>query len=255
MVEELDESDQSRFEHRLQHPCFLQPKQAGVGVWRYMNLAKYVSLLTSRRLFLTRLDKLSDPFEGTLPKAWAEKMTEWIAEAGQGSFDELRPVYSKNRYCVFVSCWHISNYESEAMWRLYGSTDGGIAVRTTYEKLTESVRSERHGYIGLVKYIDYDAALFPDNNALHPVMHKRVSFRHEQEVRVVLWDPAHFNTSELAPAARTLPWDVREFANDVYVDPAAPEYFYEAVHDVTAAFAPELASKLKWSRLRNTPTL
>lgn len=247
--------DQSLFENRLLHPCFQQPKQRGVHLWRYMNLAKYVSLLCSKGLYLPRLDKFSDPFEGTLPKLWVELMAKWLPEKDQGTFDELRPVYKKTRHCVFVSCWHISNFESEAMWRLYGSVDGGIAVQTTYEELAESIRDERDGYIGMIKYIDYNNALFPDNNALHPTMHKRLAFRHEQEVRIIRWDPKYFHAAESSPNAMTLSWDARKYAHRVYIDPLAPQYFFDAVKSVTEALAPELASKLQWSRMKDSPTL
>ena len=250
-----DPSDQSLFANRLLHPCFPQPNQRGVRVWRYMNLAKYVSLLCSKKLFLPRLDKFSDPFEGTLPKQWVEQMKIWMQEADQGNFEDLRPVYKNNRHCVFVSCWHISNFESEAMWRLYGSVDGGIAVQTTYEDLAASIRDEPDGYIGIIKYVDYDTALLPDNNSLHLTMHKRIAFRHEQEVRVIRWKPEYFHTVGTAPNAVTLSWDARKHARGVYVDPTAPQYFFDAVKSVTEALAPELASKLQWSTIRDTPAL
>ena len=35
-------------------------------LWRYMDFAKFVSLLESRALFFVRADKLDDPFEGAL---------------------------------------------------------------------------------------------------------------------------------------------------------------------------------------------
>lgn len=47
---------------QLSHPCFPQQRDANVKVWRYMDLAKLISLIQSRRLYLARLDQLADPF-------------------------------------------------------------------------------------------------------------------------------------------------------------------------------------------------
>jgi hypothetical protein len=44
-------------------------EQAGEhdGVWRYMSLTKFVSMLDTKSLYFSRTDKLSDPFEGSYP--------------------------------------------------------------------------------------------------------------------------------------------------------------------------------------------
>lgn len=38
-------------------------------IWRYMSLAKFMSLLDTRALFFARSDRLGDPFEGSYPIA------------------------------------------------------------------------------------------------------------------------------------------------------------------------------------------
>ena len=49
-----------------EHPEFLVPGSADAKIWRYMDLAKFLSLLDQRCLYFSRLDRLSefDPFEG-----------------------------------------------------------------------------------------------------------------------------------------------------------------------------------------------
>lgn len=51
---------------RLPHPSFTHPDDLTSKVWRYMDLAKLVSLLSSRELFLTSLSNMEDPHEGCL---------------------------------------------------------------------------------------------------------------------------------------------------------------------------------------------
>ena len=50
--------------------------------WRYMDLAKFLSLLESNSLFFTRLDHFQDPFEGALGTkrneiSWSIKEQQW----------------------------------------------------------------------------------------------------------------------------------------------------------------------------------
>ena len=39
-----------------------------VPIWRYMDIAKFLSLLDKQSLFFSRLDHLGDPFEGSLTR-------------------------------------------------------------------------------------------------------------------------------------------------------------------------------------------
>ena len=51
------------------HEVFEWPKDTDASAWRYLDLPKYLSMLDSQALFFCRLDKLGDPFEGSLPRA------------------------------------------------------------------------------------------------------------------------------------------------------------------------------------------
>jgi hypothetical protein len=60
------------------------------------------------------------------------------------------------------------------MWRLYCPDNSGVAIQTTYQKLVQSINSNRFLYIGIIKYLDYERKGFPLNNAFYPVTHKRI---------------------------------------------------------------------------------
>jgi hypothetical protein len=89
---------------------------------------------------------------------------------------------------MYLSCWHYSQHESAAMWSLYQRDGYGIAVRSTFRRLTESFKSERLIYAGLVKYVDFDTSVIPDDNSYAPYLYKRLSFEHEHEMRAVTAD-------------------------------------------------------------------
>ena len=72
------------------------------------------------------------------------------------------------------------------MWDIYlGGEPQGIAIRSTYRRLSESITDERKVYIGTVSYIDFNAEVIPDGNGFYPYVHKRKSFEHEREIRAL----------------------------------------------------------------------
>lgn len=164
-----------------------------------MSLPKFISLLTSNSLHMTRLDKLTDRHEGSLTQRTVDGIDAYLKAAGSanGWTEENAAFYERSRSNTFVCCWHLNEHESEAMWRLYCGADGGVAIQTTYSSLVESISTEYETYVGLVRYVDYATAAFESGNAFWPVMHKRAAFTHEQEVRLVRYwgDPPYPDTS------------------------------------------------------------
>src|SRR6267142_5722094 len=51
-----------------EHESFRLPTNKDIPIWRYMDLAKYLSMLNSRGLFFPRAVSLGDPFEGSTPR-------------------------------------------------------------------------------------------------------------------------------------------------------------------------------------------
>ena len=58
---------------------------------------------------------------------------------------------------VFISCWHRSEYESAAMWKLYLKSDEGVAISTTCDRLSRCFKdgTPHDIFIGEVDYLDY----------------------------------------------------------------------------------------------------
>lgn len=77
-------------------------------------LTKFVDLLEKQALFFPRADKLGDPFEGSYPKANIPRRP----VAYGATEDELKGLSALNRRKNerwAVSCWHMNDYESNAM--------------------------------------------------------------------------------------------------------------------------------------------
>lgn len=97
-------------------------------LWRYMDLAKFLSLLDESSLYFTRIDHFNDPYEGALGVATNEDA--WIKmemqrrapfvnlkefkddendfEKEKKEFDEYRRKIRTWRLNNYISCWHQS---------------------------------------------------------------------------------------------------------------------------------------------------
>ena len=283
-----------------------QPSDPAAKVWRYMDFAKYVSMLETNALWFTRSDKLGasfedklgDPFEGTIAGATRERnrrLHKWVASKKFGSLptnDERdshveasieRDLRSNewDRNWTYVNCWHMNEYESAAMWRLYARTNGAVAIQSTYAKLRDCLptevnmgtvetgelsdrRFEQRGlvYLGEVRYIDVaKEATTQYGYRLSPFMYKRKSFQHENEVRAVLPTNPYSKTSIHLPytpediKSKEPGWRVSVTLKDllvrVYVAPTAPSWFYEAVEAITRKYA--LSLEVEHSSLDQVP--
>src|SRR6202040_560368 len=51
----------------------------------------------------------------------------------------------------YVNCWHMNEYESDAMWRLYSTANETICVQSTFKRLAEGLSS--YVSAGEVNYI------------------------------------------------------------------------------------------------------
>ena len=172
-----------------EHPVFVPPSNINVKIWRYMDFTKFVSMLETSGLFFSRADKLGDPFEGSLPKSSGLERDEYDAAHTDGAY-QVR-LFRALRKWTMMSCWHMNEHESAAMWRLYAKSNEAIAVCSTYQKLRDCL--DQRFYVGVVNYIDYDHDRLPTTprNVLFPFVHKRLSFKHEDELRAVVpgWPP------------------------------------------------------------------
>ena len=54
-----------------EHVAFDMPEDDR-KIWRYMDLTKFVDIISRKKLYFPTADKLGDPFEGSYPKAYIE---------------------------------------------------------------------------------------------------------------------------------------------------------------------------------------
>jgi len=85
-----------------------------------------------------------------------------------------------------VSCWHHAEHESAALWSLYMPRGFGVAIRSTVERVLDSLKkSGRTVEPREVQYADYDKERLGDDPR-DLLSYKRRSFAHEKELRFLL---------------------------------------------------------------------
>lgn len=122
----------------------------------------------------------------------------------------------------------MSDYESEAMWKLYSKDNtNAVAIQTTYQRLYEAIGKDPKISIGKVKYIDFSKQFSSVNNAF---WFKRKSFEYEKEVRLIFTHNGGFPGIDI-------PVDVDLLIDNLYVSPYAPLWFYEVIESVLDKFS------------------
>lgn len=170
------------------HEVFTPPPDDAT-IWRYLDFAKFLSLLESGCLYFARADRLGDPFEGSTTRVTVEARKDWMPKQGlpETFAAEFEQIQRQGTQTHFVNCWHLSDHESEAMWRLYLKSNEGIAIRSTFARLRQALENaEPDVFIGVVSYVDYDKQLIPEGNAFWPFLHKRLSLEHDRELRAII---------------------------------------------------------------------
>lgn len=147
--------------------------------------------------------------------------------------------------CTALNCWHVSDYESAALWRLYGG-EAGVAVRSTYRRLIDSLGRESRVFVGMVRYADYERDVIPEATTLGPFLYKRRSFEHERELRAVVQEFTRAGDGRIAAVSKWerglyIPVATDELIEGVAVAPASPGWYLDAVSAVVKAFGPSVS--------------
>lgn len=222
-------------------------------LWRYMDLGKFIHLISTRELYFASADSFEDPFEGA--KGTAERKEAWdsfyldffreaiktvpgvtqemfepahVEKDAQRLLNEMNQSGDWHRKHTFISCWHCNPYESEAMWKLYSvNTKNAVAIQTTAAHLYESLDQNPNISIGKVKYIDFNNRFSSINGAY---WYKRKSFEHEREVRAIIVD------NSAPTSGLSIPIDINTLLDCLFISPYAPKWFDEVIHSVVEKY-------------------
>jgi len=192
-------------------------------VWKYLDLSKFLDLLMSKKLFMSRSDKFEDQYEGT----FSEPTFEEIRKISENN-PEFLDTYKSQRKNVVISSWHINEYESFAMWQIFTQNSEGLAIQSTIGRIQDSLKAEKQfeQHIGEVNYIDYKKEYIPFDDDFFPFLFKRKSFQYEREVRIISnLSPYNLNINE----GVKIDVDINTLIEKIYIHPKSENWYKNLV--------------------------
>jgi hypothetical protein len=221
-------------------------------VWRYLSFGRFVWLLQTKKLWLSRADLLGDDWEMRLA---GEQLAHVIATRpptplGAVAEDPMARAWRiiRNwRLTAFVNCWSAQAHESHALWRVFCPSAEGVAIRSRLERL--------HASVG--KPIEVHKVIYevPGSHRRTPtrkdlITQKRPMFEYEHEYRLVLMEDASPDETVKGIA---LEWHPETWIEAIRIHPEADNAFAETVVRVVEQYAPALKGAIQPSDMIERP--
>jgi hypothetical protein len=243
-------------------------------IWRYMDLAKFVSLLSKEALYFACPCEFVDPYEGTYPKSHVQafsSMAQQFIEQMRATRDELvarcsginvsgldkaiaaaeegfEKAFDEVRLKFGMTCWHKNGGESEAMWKLYSASGHAIAIESTTHQLRDSIAEKENLVIDDVRYMDFENDQIEKGRKHYGLFLKRKSCEHERELRATILLKKEGQGTFVA-------CDLDTLITQVHISPFAPTYLKDVVDHICSGNVRKLCRPIVKSSLYDKPSI
>lgn len=213
-------------------------------VWRYMDLAKFISILQTRSVWFSHHSNFDDPYEGRYSEFTAENIRSEYDELGLSIPDSLSED-STIGYENYVSCWNLNNDQSVALWNMYIDGENGVAIKSTIGDLESSVGTpvdSPYDYNYISGKVVYRSEEKEPRGFYAPIFTKRPIYSFETEYRMIFTSTesqyvgSDENHSKLPTNGVSVSVDIEELIDDVYISPSAGGYVKNVVENLTENF-------------------
>ena len=208
-------------------------------IFRVFDFNFLIELFKLRKLVLTRPSKWDDPFENCLLKVKVFLKASGEEINIRGALD-----------IFFGQCWSDNPEETDATWRIYSPNSNGVRISTTASSLFNSVclapdrAPSTNVFLGKVKYMtaqdiiefiqdsqNTTRVILSDDgrSAAHWLLVKRMEFKHESEVRLLLRDPLQTVPHYEPRCAVSV--DPFQLIQEIVFDPRTPKYRVKVYRD------------------------
>ena len=197
-------------------------------IWKYLDLSKFLDMLLSKQLFMSRSDKFEDQYEGTFSEPTFEEIRKISADN-----PKFLDFYKSHREKVTISSWHINEYESFAMWQIFTQNTEGLAIQTTIGRLKKALEQEKKSeqFIGEVNYIDYKKEFIPFDDNFFPFLFKRKSFQYEREIRII----SDMSKKDIRiDNGLKVDVDINEMIEKIYIHPKSENWYKKLVIELVS---------------------
>jgi len=227
-------------------------------IWRYLDFAKFISLLHKQKLFFSKAMNFKDRFEGATTEANINCRMSEIPDIPQDIYESSLEHIEFMKTHIYANCWQTKETEVNLMWSEYVKDKTGVAIKSNYKNLKESLANNSNIDIfgGSVKYIDYEVEKFNELHSFLYYLHKRKYFADENELRImILLLPHRINLIPLDDITKHgifLSVNLEVLIDKIVISPTAELWIKELVesmlHDLN------LNKKVELSELNKLPS-
>jgi hypothetical protein len=203
---------------------------------RYLDLPKFVDLLSTSELHLASAIDFEDNLEGTLPELIRQGIIDFDISNNLLKGSTIQKLEYQNKLRTNLSCWTIGSKDNMALWKIYGGSHHSVAISTTLKNLLYSAPNWCNlGKITFkrVDYIDLNGkppdGVYGINEHIFGIKYE--AYTYEKEVRIVV-------TRKLQehPSSLRLPIKLDNLLIKITVAPNAGERFYSLVKELTQKY-------------------
>ena len=141
-------------------------------------------------MYFASANQFEDEFEGAV----ALQVNEGPEDTRYSGMEGTERAFFELKRLTKISCWHVAEYESDAMWKLYAGKNKGVAICTTPERMHGAFKPFRlrpdYGFediwAGPVTYVDLTQVRMTDVGMLERFFHKHRAFESECEFRLAI---------------------------------------------------------------------
>jgi hypothetical protein len=227
--------------------------------WRYMDLAKFISILQTNSLWFSHHSNFEDPYDGRYSEVTVDQIRSDYDELGLDTPDSIDEDSTLD-YDNYVSCWNIKEEQSVALWDMYFDGEVGVVIKTTVNALVNSVASEddlSHSFNFMSGKVEYCSVENEPRGYYGPIFSKRPIFDFENEYRMVFTASRSQSEDTLEDRSTSsskgipVPVDVEALVDEVYVSPKAGGYVRSVIENLADDY--ELDIDIRQSSLFTHP--
>ncbi|SEM72712.1 hypothetical protein [Nitrosomonas marina] len=211
-------------------------------LWRYMDVAKFISMLEQNAIWLARADTVFDKHEGRFPVEMQESINKAYQDFDDNDNSPVKDANDFQEYLIkntFISCWHHNLQENMVMWEIYGKDKNAVAIQTTVDGIASNVNpSVLCGHSLIFKDVTYNNADEVSGVLKYEdcFFRKRRHFSFEQEVRISLDTYSRYKPAKRTPYGYKLPILLSGMIDKVVVHPDSLDWFFDVVTSVAKKY-------------------
>ena len=104
-------------------------------LWRYFSTERFLETIENSNIYFASAKEFEDHFEGSI----AIISNKYEEDPRFSKMSHLENAFFELKMLSKISCWHMADYESDAMWKLYSMNRKGVSIITTPQMLKKCV--------------------------------------------------------------------------------------------------------------------